>query len=64
MNNLFFCRVVEKEKARIAAMMAAFFLIAGIVAGVWFTLVVAYINENLGPLTPLDLLNKTTIAPL
>jgi len=36
-------RVVAKDKARVAAMMATFFLILGIVAGVNFTLVVAMI---------------------
>ncbi len=43
-----------------AGMMAAFFLILGIVAGVNFTLFIAYVTENLGPLTPLAALNTTT----
>lgn len=60
-------RLVSGEKARVAGMMAGFFLILGIVAGVNFTLVVAWITESLGPVAPLGtpapaILNATASA--
>uniref|UniRef100_A0A1I7XFG2 Equilibrative nucleoside transporter 1-like n=1 Tax=Heterorhabditis bacteriophora TaxID=37862 RepID=A0A1I7XFG2_HETBA len=44
-------RVVEPSKGRIASMMAAFFLIFGIVSGLTFTIFVAKFIEKAGPLT-------------
>uniref|UniRef100_A0A914WLP1 Equilibrative nucleoside transporter 1 n=1 Tax=Plectus sambesii TaxID=2011161 RepID=A0A914WLP1_9BILA len=53
-------RVVEGSKSRTAGMMAAFFLICGICGGVYFTLVIVFINESLGPNTPIYQ-NKTAL---
>ncbi|CAJ0954306.1 unnamed protein product, partial [Mesorhabditis belari] len=39
-------RVVEKSKGRIAGMMAAFFLILGIVSGLFFTIFIAKLVDN------------------
>ncbi len=58
------CRVVDEPKARTAGMMSALFLVLGkmcyiqlnlvfylgIFIGVWFSLVVSYVNKNLGPI--------------
>ncbi|CEF62943.1 Equilibrative nucleoside transporter 3 [Strongyloides ratti] len=46
-------QTVEASKSHIAGMMAAFFLISGICAGVGFTFFVTYFTEQLGPLKPL-----------
>lgn len=54
-----FNRAVTPDKAGIAGMMAAFFLILGILTGLYFTLFVAYVNEHLGPLVPIRLANVT-----
>ncbi|VDP10673.1 unnamed protein product [Soboliphyme baturini] len=55
-------RLVKPPQAPIAAMLATFFLVLGIVVGVNFTLVVSYVTENCGPCTPLILLNATVDA--
>uniref|UniRef100_A0A0N5BK41 Equilibrative nucleoside transporter n=1 Tax=Strongyloides papillosus TaxID=174720 RepID=A0A0N5BK41_STREA len=46
-------QAVDPSKSHIAGMMAAFFLISGICAGVGFTFFVTYFTESLGPLKPI-----------
>uniref|UniRef100_A0A0N4ZTI5 Nucleoside transporter n=1 Tax=Parastrongyloides trichosuri TaxID=131310 RepID=A0A0N4ZTI5_PARTI len=46
-------QTVENSKSHIAGMMAAFFLMGGICAGVGFTFFITYFTESLGSLSPL-----------
>uniref|UniRef100_A0A0K0E115 Equilibrative nucleoside transporter n=1 Tax=Strongyloides stercoralis TaxID=6248 RepID=A0A0K0E115_STRER len=47
-------QTVHSSKSHIAGMMAAFFLISGICAGIGFTFFVTYFTESLGSLKPLS----------
>ncbi|KHN78833.1 hypothetical protein Tcan_17294 [Toxocara canis] len=52
-------RVVEPSKSRSAGMLAAFFLVIGLCSGIGFTYLEAYLMENVGPLTPVQIGDAT-----
>uniref|UniRef100_A0A5S6QMX2 Equilibrative nucleoside transporter 1 n=1 Tax=Trichuris muris TaxID=70415 RepID=A0A5S6QMX2_TRIMR len=54
-------RLVGAKQSRTAAMMAALFLVFGVVCGVNFTLFISHINEKMGPCHPAFASNGTSV---